>query len=113
MHPIISDHLDDIRRVCEEFDLGWLSVTGSAARGTDFDPERSDVDFLLEYGDIYDPHWPNTLTRRIGLRDRLANLLDREVELIFPYNVRNPQVLESMMEDAVPLYAADKEPPCL
>ena len=62
-----------------------LEVFGSAARGVDFDPERSDVDFLYElsvqpgadYADAY-----------FGLLEGLE--IRRHIDLIEPTVVENP-----------------------
>lgn len=35
--------------ICRRFGVRRLDVFGSASRGTDFDPEHSDVDFLVEF----------------------------------------------------------------
>src|SRR5215203_4682535 len=47
-HPIIAEHLEAIRGLCREFGVARLEVFGSVCT-PDFDPERSDVDFLVEY----------------------------------------------------------------
>ena len=39
---------DELRAVCRRFHVRRLDLFGSAARG-DFDPQRSDVDFLVEF----------------------------------------------------------------
>jgi predicted nucleotidyltransferase len=39
---------DELRAVCRRFHVRRLDLCGSAARG-DFDPQRSDVDFLVEF----------------------------------------------------------------
>jgi uncharacterized protein len=47
---------EELRALCRRFHVLRLDVFGSAARG-DFDPERSDVDFLVEF-DRTDPGAP-------------------------------------------------------
>ena len=39
----------DIAELCRRFHVNRLEVFGSAARGSDFDPARSDVDLLVTY----------------------------------------------------------------
>jgi predicted nucleotidyltransferase len=39
---------EELRALCRRFHVRRLDLFGSAARG-DFDPERSDVDFLVEF----------------------------------------------------------------
>lgn len=49
MHPFITQKRADIARICQRLHIQRLEVFGSAARGTDFDPQRSDADFLVEF----------------------------------------------------------------
>ena len=44
----ISLHHEELRDLCRRFHVRRLDVFGSAARG-DFDPARSDLDFLVEF----------------------------------------------------------------
>lgn len=49
MHQLIQQHQAEIADVCRRYRVQQLDVFGSAARGQDFDPQRSDVDFLVEF----------------------------------------------------------------
>ncbi len=46
--PIVADNLDAIRALCREYGVARLEVFGSVCT-REFDPGRSDVDFLVEY----------------------------------------------------------------
>jgi uncharacterized protein len=46
MHADIAAKRDALKALCERYDVARLEVFGSAARGVDFDPAASDVDFL-------------------------------------------------------------------
>jgi len=48
MHPFIHQHQSAIAELCRRYRVQRLEVFGSAARGTDFAPESSDADFLVE-----------------------------------------------------------------
>ena len=48
MLPLIHARREEVAELCRRFHVRRLEVFGSAARG-DFDPERSDVDFLVEF----------------------------------------------------------------
>jgi predicted nucleotidyltransferase len=52
-----------------------LNLFGSAARG-DFDPQRSDVDFLVEFDRTH------TDALYFGLKEALEGLLGRPVDLV-------------------------------
>jgi len=49
MLPLIAERRAAIADICRRFGVSRLAVFGSAARGEDFDPARSDVDFLVAY----------------------------------------------------------------
>ena len=79
MHSTIADHRAALAELCERFDVARLEVFGSAARGVDFDPTRSDADFLVTF--------KRTTTLRplqqlVGFADALTALLGRPVDLI-------------------------------
>lgn len=74
-NPVIAEHLEGIRALCREFGVLRLEAFGSV--GTpEFDPERSDVDFLVEYPPGYD--FGLWLTRFFALQEALANLFCRQ-----------------------------------
>ncbi len=79
MHAEIADRMDEIARVCRRYRVQRLDLFGSAARGTDFDPETSDADFLVEF---QPPLLPGVFKRFMGLKFDLAAALDREVDLV-------------------------------
>ena len=49
MHAEFANRKDEIVALGRRYRVSRLRVFGSAVRGTDFDPERSDVDFLVEF----------------------------------------------------------------
>ena len=44
----IKFHREELQALCRRFHVRRLDLFGSAARG-DFDPVRSDIDFLVEF----------------------------------------------------------------
>ena len=48
MLPLIAEKQSDVARLCDRFHVRRLDVFGSAARG-EFDPKRSDLDFLVDF----------------------------------------------------------------
>ena len=99
----IEEHLEEIRGLCREYEVTRLEVFGSAVTGQ-FDPRRSDVDFLVEYAPGVDlGPW---MGRYFELRDRLAGLLGREVDLVMVAAIRNPYMRRMVDEQRRTLYAA-------
>lgn len=80
MHPSISEKRDQLIAACRRFDVERLDVFGSAARGDDFDPARSDADFLVAFRsdakfDLYldlEEAFERILGRKVDLVDRRA-----------------------------------------
>ena len=89
----IARSREELRALCRRFHVRRLDLFGSAARG-DFDPERSDVDFLVEF----DRTHPDALSLRtyFGLKEALDGLLGRPVDLVEPGTVRNPYLKASI-----------------
>jgi predicted nucleotidyltransferase len=103
MHPLIERHRDELAELCRRFGVRRLEVFGSAARGTDFDEARSDVDFLVR---LPDPELLSPLDAYFDLKDALEATLGRSVDLVSIGSVRNPYVLATIERDRQLLYAA-------
>jgi predicted nucleotidyltransferase len=89
MPHLIEMRRRDIAELCERFHVNRLEVFGSAARGTDFDPARSDVDLLV----TYEPSTARpTLEEYFAFREQLEALFGRSVDLVMAGAVRNPYV---------------------
>jgi len=103
MHRLVEDKHQAIDAICRRFDVRRLEVFGSAARGVDFQPDVSDVDFLVEF----DPasRLP-PLDGFFGLQAELSSLLGRPVDLVEAGAVRNPYVLASIERNREVVYAA-------
>jgi len=102
MHPAIAQHRADISAICQRYQIRRLEVFGSAARADDFDAERSDADFLVEFA----PEAPANLQRFFGIKSELEALLSRGVDLVELGAVRNPFVLASINQHREAIYAA-------
>ena len=103
MLPLIAERRAEIAALCKRFGVRRLEVFGSAARETDFDHARSDVDFLVEF----DPALgiPG-LDGYFGLKDALADLLGRPVDLVMAGSVRNPFIRAAIDRNRETLFAA-------
>ena len=79
-----------------------LDLFGSAAAGN-FDPERSDLDFLVLFRDLA----PRDYARAyFGLREGLADLFERPVDLVTEAGLENPYLRRRVDAERVVLYAA-------
>ena len=100
--PLITDHLDEVRALCEKYRVKRLTLFGSAVKGTF--AERSDVDFVVEF------EWhPDPLERGrrwTYLWEDLKDALGRDIDLIVASTIRNPYIAKSIERAHVDLYAA-------
>jgi len=103
MHAEIARKREGLAVLCRRYDVERLEVFGSAARGTDFDPTSSDVDFLVEFK--ADSRLP-PLEEFFGLADALRRLLGRPVDLVERGAVRNPFVLAGIDRSREVVYAS-------
>jgi predicted nucleotidyltransferase len=78
MHPEIADKRDALIALCKRYDVARLEVFGSALRSADFDPARSDVDFLVTFA----PQSRNDLAAFMDLKEALEALLGHPVDLV-------------------------------
>ena len=104
MHALLRRHRAAIAALCHRHRVQTLSVVGSAARGVDFDPIGSDVDFLVEYIPPIRDDW---FDRHMGLIVDLESLLERDVDVIERANLQKPDLIASLEADAHLLYAAE------
>jgi len=103
MIGLIEDNYESLSQLCEQYHVQRLEVFGSALTGDRFDPESSDIDFLIEFlplqpGDHADSYF--------GLLEALEDLFDRHVDLVMTRAIKNPYFLESINKCREVLYAA-------
>ena len=79
MHALIEQHREAIADICRRFGVRRLEVFGSAARATDFHPDTSDADFLVEFEPA---SGLVALERYLDLAEDLEQLLGRPVDLV-------------------------------
>jgi uncharacterized protein len=103
MIPSLASRRREIGALCRRFHVRRLDVFGSAARGDDFDPERSDIDFIVEY----DPtRPPPDFGDFFDLQEALSKLLGRKVDLMTAQHIRNPYLKASIERSREPVYGA-------
>lgn len=90
MHPLIQQHRSAIADLCRRYRVRRLEVFGSAARGDDFDPDSSDVDFLVEFDS---PALEGFASNYFGFQEDLQALVSIKVDLVSRSAIRNPYFL--------------------
>jgi predicted nucleotidyltransferase len=98
----VSLRREELGELCGRFHVRRLEVFGSAARG-DFDPARSDLDFLVEFDPVPFGAYADTF---FGFKEALEELFGRPVDLIVASAIRNPYFREGVERTKALLYAA-------
>lgn len=102
MHSLVQDNLEALRNLCLRHRVERLDVFGSAARD-DFDPESSDLDFLVEF----EPMSPvDHAESFFGLQEDLERLFGRPIDLLEREPIENPYLWQSIERSRRVLYEA-------
>jgi predicted nucleotidyltransferase len=101
LHPDISARLDALRTLAARYGLRSVAVIGSAVNNA-FDPERSDLDLLVDFGD----YSPDLGRRATGFHRNVESLFARRVDLISVHGLRSRRWREIHAEQGIPVYAA-------
>jgi len=102
MIRLIEQNRQALERACVRHRVARLELFGSAAEG-DFDPQASDLDFLVEFlplksGEHADAYF--------ALLESLEALFDRPVDLLMVGAIKNPYFLHSVNQTRRVVYAA-------
>jgi predicted nucleotidyltransferase len=98
----LIEQRDAIGELCRRFGVERLAAFGSALTDQ-FDPQRSDVDFLVEFeaaGSV------SRFDAFFGLKEGLEGLLGHSVDLVAPAALENPYFAQSFEDTRQELYAA-------
>jgi uncharacterized protein len=102
METSIAEHRLEIEEICRRYRVRRLELFGSAV-GDSFDPDRSDMDFLVEFESLADGEHADAY---FGLKESWAALFARPVDLVMTEAIRNRYFLEAIKPTRTLLYAA-------
>jgi len=103
MISLIKDNYEALRRLCVDYRVKRLDVFGSALTEHDFDPEKSDLDFLVDFLPLKQGQYAETY---FGLLEGIERLFGRHVDLVMTGAIKNPYFLQSVNNNHQVLYAA-------
>ena len=102
MISLVADRSDEIVALCRRHQVQRLDLFGSAATG-DFDPENSDLDFLVTF-------LPEANATYVGVYHRLytdlLNLFERPIDLVIETTFHDPHFRETVEQSRTPIYGA-------
>ncbi len=104
-NPLIEQHREAIHALAHEYGVARLEAFGSVCT-PEWDPERSDVDFLVEYPPDYD--FGPWIARFQDLEADLAGLLGRDVDLVMTSALKNRWFNREAAKTRTVLYDASK-----
>jgi predicted nucleotidyltransferase len=100
MGSAIGNYKSKLSELCHIYGVKRLEVFGSASRH-DFDPKRSDIDFLVNFTEA---HPLGAFERYFGLKEALEQLFQRPVDLIEEKAIRNPYFKQAIQQDRILVY---------
>jgi len=103
MHTSIEENLPKIATLCRRFGVRRLELFGSAARGADFDPFRSDADFLVEFDATRNR---DPLEQFFGRSRSLEAILGRPIDLLERGAIENPYLMRRIDDARELIYEA-------
>lgn len=92
-----------LNALCRQYAVRRLKLFGSAA-AEGFDPERSDLDFLVEFDEP--PPGMRLGTQFFGLMEGLQDVFQRPIDLLEESAIENSRLLRNARAGAATLYAA-------
>ena len=101
MAHLIDLHRNEVTRLCQSVGARRLDVFGSAVRD-DFDPMRSDLDFLVEFEEVPPAAYVQAY---FALKEGLERLFDRPVDLVTVSSLANPYFRERVTAERQNVYA--------
>lgn len=101
MQKFIKDKLDDLKKLCQDYDVKTMYVFGSVC--TDKFNDKSDIDILISFKDISIEKYTDNY---FELHYKLEKLFNRKIDLLTENSLSNPYFIESIEETKQLLYAA-------
>lgn len=101
MLTVIKDKIDDLKKLCQKYDVKTMFVFGSAS--TDKLKEDSDIDILVSFKKISVEKYTDNY---FDLHYQLEALFNRKIDLITENSLSNPYFIQSIEETKQLLYAA-------
>lgn len=101
MPNVIDQHRDELTALCRRSRARRLDAFGSALR-PDFDPERSDLDLLVELDALPPAQYAEAY---FGLKEGLESLFGLPVDLVTEGSLMNPYLRSRLAGERRTLYA--------
>ena len=102
MIQLIDRHRDEVAALCRRAGARRQDAFGSVVR-PDFDPQTSDLDFLVEFDDVPPAAYAQSY---FSLKEGLEALFGRPVDLVTESSLVNPYFRERVSAERQTIYAS-------
>jgi uncharacterized protein len=102
MNALVREKLEQVAELCRRHSVRRLALFGSAVRA-DFDPARSDLDFLVDFEPLSPARHADAY---FDLLADLETLFERPIDLVESAALRNPYRRREIEATQVLLHAA-------
>jgi hypothetical protein len=96
---IVGNHLEDLKKLCIIYNVDKMYLFGSATNSNFND--KSDVDLLVKFKNM---DLANYFNNYLDLKEKLASLFGREVDLIEEQTLKNPILIQSINKSKALIY---------
>jgi predicted nucleotidyltransferase len=103
MIEVLKNNREGLVRLCGQYSVKHLELFGSALTEDGFDPQTSDIDFLVEFLPLEPAQHAKSY---FGLLEELQDMFGRNVDLVEVKAINNPYLLESINKSRSEIYAA-------
>jgi uncharacterized protein len=101
MNRIISDKIDELKRLCNIYNVKTMYVFGSAC--TDKFNDNSDIDLLISFDNLSIEQYTDNY---FDLHYELQDLFNRKIDLLTDKSLSNPYFIKGMEQTKQLIYAA-------
>ena len=101
MNKILTDRINDLKRLCELYNVRTMYAFGSVC--TDKFNSDSDIDFLISFENLsFDQYTDNYF----DLHYKLQDLFQRQIDLLTENSLSNPYFIKGIEQTKQLIYAA-------
>mgnify|MGYP005845689577 FL=1 len=101
MQQLIKDKLEDLKKLCQDYDLKTMYIFGSVCTN-EFNDE-SDIDLLISFKEISMEKYTDNY---FELHYKLEALFNRKIDLLTENSLSNPYFIAEIEDTKQLLYAA-------
>ena len=101
MNRIVTDRIDELKRLCNTYNVKSMYVFGSVC--TDHFNEKSDIDILISFDNLSIEKYTDNY---FDLHYKLQDLFDRKIDLLTDKSLANPYFIKKIEQTKQLIYAA-------